>query len=318
MTSPAHEANYFRFRLSPEVVISAGTRIKTLGRRHAAGNASNWLHTAVPPRESRRMTGCSATRFAATPRCSRATIASRRRGASSTRRSWWPTTPPIASTNPAHGVRARRKRSSRAGRPGTTRRRKRATMLNRTRQLTDLGQSLWLDAISREILDNGTLRDYIERDAITGLTSNPTIFDEAIGNSAAYDDGIRAKARSGHAGEALFTELALEDLRRAADLLRPELRRDRRRRRLGVDGGFAVAGGRHRRQHRRREADPCAGGSAESVREDSGHAGGPAGDRGSDLRRCADQRHAAVLVRAILGRRARPTCAASNAASRRA
>ncbi|HEY6598040.1 MAG TPA: transaldolase [Pseudomonadales bacterium] len=93
-------------------------------------------------------------------------------------------------------------------------------MLNRTRQLTDLGQSLWLDAISREILDNGQLRNYIERDSITGLTSNPTIFDEAIGNTAAYDDGIRAKARSGLADEVLFTELALEDLRRAADLLR--------------------------------------------------------------------------------------------------
>ncbi len=93
-------------------------------------------------------------------------------------------------------------------------------MLNRTRQLTDLGQSLWLDTISRAILDNGQLRDYIERDSITGLTSNPTIFDEAIGNTAAYDDGIRAKARLGLADAALFTELALEDLRRAADLLR--------------------------------------------------------------------------------------------------
>ena len=93
-------------------------------------------------------------------------------------------------------------------------------MLNRTRQLHDFGQSLWLDNITREILDNGSLRNYIADYAITGLTSNPTIFDEAIGGTAAYDDGIRAKARAGKFGEALFVELALEDLRRAADLLR--------------------------------------------------------------------------------------------------
>ena len=93
--------------------------------------------------------------------------------------------------------------------------------MNKTRQLHDLGQSLWLDNITREILDNGTLRRYIEEYSVTGLTSNPTIFDEAIGNTAAYDEGIREKARAGKSGEALFMELALEDLRRAADLFRP-------------------------------------------------------------------------------------------------
>ena len=93
--------------------------------------------------------------------------------------------------------------------------------MNKAQELHDLGQSLWLDNITREILDNGTLRRYIDEFAITGLTSNPTIFDEAIGNSAAYDDGIRDKAKAGKSGEALFMELALEDLRRAADLFRP-------------------------------------------------------------------------------------------------
>jgi transaldolase len=93
--------------------------------------------------------------------------------------------------------------------------------MNRTRQLQALGQSLWLDNITREILDNGTLQRYIDEFAVTGLTSNPTIFDEAIGNTGAYDEGIRAKARAGQSGEALFMELALEDLRRAADLFRP-------------------------------------------------------------------------------------------------
>ncbi len=90
-----------------------------------------------------------------------------------------------------------------------------------TRQLHELGQRLWLDNITRELLDDGTLQRYIEDFSITGLTSNPTIFDQAIGGTRAYDDGIRNKARAGNSGETLFVELALEDLQRAADLFRP-------------------------------------------------------------------------------------------------
>ncbi len=90
-----------------------------------------------------------------------------------------------------------------------------------TRQLHDLGQSLWLDNITRKLLDDGTLRRYIDELSITGLTSNPTIFDGAIGSGNAYDAGIREKVRDGKSGESLFIELALEDLRRAADLFRP-------------------------------------------------------------------------------------------------
>ena len=93
--------------------------------------------------------------------------------------------------------------------------------MNKTKQLRELGQSLWLDKITREILDNGTLHRYVDEFCITGLTSNPTIFDEAIGKSTSYDEGIRDKAKAGQSGEALFLELALEDLRRAADLFRP-------------------------------------------------------------------------------------------------
>jgi transaldolase len=93
--------------------------------------------------------------------------------------------------------------------------------MNTTRQLHDLGQSLWLDNITRKLLDDGTLARYIAEDSITGLTSNPSIFDAAIGDGDAYDDGIRAKTRAGLSGEKLFIELALEDLRRAADLFRP-------------------------------------------------------------------------------------------------
>ena len=93
--------------------------------------------------------------------------------------------------------------------------------MSRTEKLHDLGQSLWLDNISREMLDDGTLRRYMDQFSITGLTSNPTIFDKAIGNTQAYDSGILEKAMAGKSGEALFMELALEDLRRAADLFSP-------------------------------------------------------------------------------------------------
>ena len=95
------------------------------------------------------------------------------------------------------------------------------TQQNKTRHLHQLGQSLWLDNITRTMLDDGTLRRYIEELSVTGLTSNPSIFNEAIGDGSAYDEGIRNKAGAGKSGEALFVELALEDLRRAADLFRP-------------------------------------------------------------------------------------------------
>ncbi len=87
-----------------------------------------------------------------------------------------------------------------------------------TQILHDLGQSLWLDNITRDLLTGGTLRHYLEEFSVTGLTSNPTIFDHAIKNSAAYDGSIRDKLRQGKSGEALFFDLALEDLTRAADL----------------------------------------------------------------------------------------------------
>src|SRR5229473_2448271 len=90
-----------------------------------------------------------------------------------------------------------------------------------TQQLHDLGQSLWLDNITRDLLNSGTLKRYIEELSVTGLTSNPTIFDHAIKNSAAYDAPIRQKLLNGKSGENLFFDLALDDLTRAADLFRP-------------------------------------------------------------------------------------------------
>ncbi|MGD2139262.1 MAG: transaldolase [Burkholderiales bacterium] len=93
--------------------------------------------------------------------------------------------------------------------------------MNATRQLHDLGQSLWLDNITRGLLDSGALARYIKDLSVTGLTSNPTIFDRAISNSDSYDETIRNKAVAGRSGEDLFFELAFEDLTRAADLFRP-------------------------------------------------------------------------------------------------
>src|SRR6202171_6273927 len=93
--------------------------------------------------------------------------------------------------------------------------------MNSTRQLHDLGQSLWLDNITRGLLTSGTLARYIREFAVTGLTSNPTIFDHAIETGGFYDDAIRKKGLAGKSGEAFFIELALEDLIQAADLFRP-------------------------------------------------------------------------------------------------
>ncbi len=104
-----------------------------------------------------------------------------------------------------------------------------------TRLLHNLGQSLWLDNITRDLLDSGTLERYIEELSVTGLTSNPTIFDHAIKNSKAYDAAIRIKLDEGRSGEDLFFELALEDLTRAADLFRALYERTN-----GVDGWVSL------------------------------------------------------------------------------
>jgi transaldolase len=90
-----------------------------------------------------------------------------------------------------------------------------------TQQLHDLGQSLWLDNITRQILDNGTLKRYIDEFSITGLTSNPTIFDHAMGKSDSYDDDMARLMSSGKNTEDAFFEMAIDDLRRAADLIAP-------------------------------------------------------------------------------------------------
>jgi len=104
-----------------------------------------------------------------------------------------------------------------------------------TGQLHRLGQSLWLDNITRDLLDSGTLQRYIDELSVTGLTSNPTIFEHAIKNSSTYDTTIRKKLAEGQSGEALFFEVALEDLTRAADMFRPIYDRTN-----GVDGWVSL------------------------------------------------------------------------------
>src|SRR3989449_1580917 len=104
-----------------------------------------------------------------------------------------------------------------------------------TQLLHNLGQSLWLDNITRDLLTSTTLKRYIDELSVTGLTSNPTIFDHAIKNSSAYDLAIRAGLAKGKSGEALFFDLALEDLTQAADLFRPIYDRTN-----GVDGWVSL------------------------------------------------------------------------------
>jgi transaldolase len=107
--------------------------------------------------------------------------------------------------------------------------------MNATQKLHGLGQSLWLDNITRDLLNSGTLRRCINEFSVTGLTSNPTIFDHAIKNSSDYDAPIRQKLKESKSGEELFFELALEDLTKAADLFRPIYDRT-----CGVDGWVSL------------------------------------------------------------------------------
>ena len=103
--------------------------------------------------------------------------------------------------------------------------------MNRTAKLGQVGQSVWLDNITRGLLDSGKLEQYIREFSVTGLTSNPSIYDKAIGGSSDYDEQIRRLSAGGAKTEEIFFDLALDDLRRAADLFRPTYDRT-----AGVDG----------------------------------------------------------------------------------
>jgi Transaldolase/Fructose-6-phosphate aldolase len=141
-----------------------------------------------------------------------------------------------------------------------------------TKPLHDLGQSLWLDNIARSLVNSGTLQRYIDEFSVTGLTSNPTIFDHAIKNSADYDSDISQSASATKPPEDLFFDLALADLTRAADLFEPI---------------FAA-----RDLHQR-------GDKPNLFHQDSRHRGRIARNRGGNLRWRSSQRHAFIFPRAI-------------------
>ena len=168
-----------------------------------------------------------------------------------------------------------------------------------TQKLHALGQSIWLDNITRDLLTSGTLRKYIDDLSVTGLTSNPSIFDHAVARSHSYDADIKKLAGAGKADEALFFELAIADLTQAADLFAPIYQRT-----AGVDGFVSL------------EVSPLlAHDTARTVAEARGlhakankpnlfikiprHDRGSPRHRGNDLRRRAGQRHAVVLARSL-------------------
>ena len=171
-----------------------------------------------------------------------------------------------------------------------------------TQSLHNLGQSIWLDNITRELLDSGTLKRYIDDLSVTGLTSNPTIFDHAITHSKSYDSEIRRLVGTGLSGEALFFELAVQDLTRAADLFAPIHERT-----AGVDGcvslevspllAYDTKATVARGQSTSQEGQP-----AQPVHQDSRHQGRSACDRRSDLFGRAGERDSAVHARSLRGR----------------
>ena len=171
-----------------------------------------------------------------------------------------------------------------------------------TQKLHDLGQSLWLDNITRDLLTTGTLKRYIDELSVTGLTSNPTIFNHALKSSTAYDASIHKKLKEGKSGEALFFELALDDITRAADLFRPVYERT-----SGVDGFVSLEVSPllaydTKTTHRRSKGAARSGGTSQPLHQDPRHQGGVACDRRVDLRGRTDQRDAAVFARALCGR----------------
>ena len=144
-------------------------------------------------------------------------------------------------------------------------------------KLHEIGQSLWLDNITRGLLASGTLQRYIQELSITGLTSNPTIFDHAIKNSHDYDDAISQRLKEGKSGEALFFELAIEDLSRPP-ISSSDPRANRWCGRLGIFGGLAPAGPRYGGHSGRSQGSSLPRGTAQSLHQDPWNQRGPSSD----------------------------------------
>ena len=173
-----------------------------------------------------------------------------------------------------------------------------------TQLLHNLGQSIWLDNITRDLVTSGTLKRYIDELSVTGLTSNPTIFDHAIKNSTSYDAAIREKLKEGKSGERLFFELALDDLSQAADLFRPIHNRTNGVDGVGVPGSVPFAGPRHGEHSRRGQGSARKSRAAEPFDQDPRHQRRPSSDRRGDLCRHTHKRDLVVFAPAIrCGRR---------------
>ena len=154
-----------------------------------------------------------------------------------------------------------------------------------------------MDNITRDLLDSGTLKQYIEELSVTGLTSNPTIFEHALKGSEAYDDAIAQGIKSGRKGEELFFDLALEDLTRAADLFRPVYERTN-----GVDGFVSLEVslfGNVTKATLKSAKELLPAPTGPPAHQDSRDQGGPARHRGGHLRRHSGERDPAVFSRAI-------------------
>ncbi len=168
-----------------------------------------------------------------------------------------------------------------------------------TQKLHELGQSVWLDNITRDLLTSGTLRRYIDDLSLTGLTSNPTIFDQAIKNSSDYDSAIRGKLKEGKVRRGAV--LRAGDRRSGAGRrpVPPDLGPHQRRRRLGLARSLAASRSRHGQHHRGCQGAACASETPQPLHQDTRHQGGVARHRGVDLRRRARERDPAVQPRAL-------------------
>ncbi len=211
-------ANYLRFQLSPNSAIAIAARVKRAGKEFVGDQRELYLLEEQPGEES------PYERLLADAMAGDGALFTREDAVEGA----WAVVEPVLKTHNSARPYERQTwgpkeadvliaADGRWHNPSPTRR----EIMKATRKLHEMGQSLWLDNITRGLLTRGTLRDYIQELSVTGLTSNPTIFDHAIKNSHDYDDAIRQKLKEGKSGEALFFELALEDLRQAADLFRP-------------------------------------------------------------------------------------------------
>ena len=174
---------------------------------------------------------------------------------------------------------------------------------SRLHELFEAGVSPWIDSVSREMLETGELARLMKEDAVVGVTSNPTIFQKALSTGDWYDEQLGELLKTEDDPTEIFLQLAMEDIRRACDLMQPGLGADGRRRRLRLDRGRPDA--RLRPRGDVRAGDPAARGGrqAEPVREDPGDRARPRRDRGLHREGQVDQRDADLLARALRGRR---------------